>query len=70
MSLPNKDEMKGKYDQAKGKVKETVGRSINDKDMENEGSADRTKGQVRETFRKTKRQVGDAIKDLGDTIRK
>ena len=70
MSLPNKDEMEGKFDQAKGKVKETVGRTINDPNMENEGTADRTKGKVQEKFGEAKREVGDAVKDLGDKIRK
>jgi Uncharacterized protein conserved in bacteria len=70
MSLPNKDEMEGKFDKAKGKVKETVGRHINDRDMETEGAADQTKGNVKETYGKAKRQVGDAVKDLGDKIRK
>ena len=70
MSLPNRDEMEGKFDQAKGKVKETAGRALNDKDMENEGTADRAKGNVQETYGKAKRQVGDAVKDLGDKIRK
>jgi uncharacterized protein YjbJ (UPF0337 family) len=69
MSLPNKDEMKGKYDQAKGKVKETAGRAMNDRDLENKGKADQAKGNVQEKFGKAKRQVGDAVKDLGDKIR-
>jgi uncharacterized protein YjbJ (UPF0337 family) len=69
MSLPNKDEMEGKFDQAKGKVKETAGRTMNDRELENEGNADRAKGNVQETYGKGKRQVGDAVKDLGDKIR-
>ena len=69
MSLPNKDEMEGKYDQAKGKVKETVGRTLNDREMEDKGKTDQAKGNVKETYGKAKRQVGDAVKDLGDKIR-
>ena len=70
MSLPNKDEMEGKFDQAKGKIKETAGRALNDRDLKNEGSADRAKGNVQETYGNAKRKVGDAVKDLGDKIRK
>ena len=33
--------MAGKTDQVKGKVKETVGSLIGDKDLESEGKADR-----------------------------
>lgn len=69
MGLPNKDEVEGKFDQAKGAVKETVGRAVNDRELENEGAADRTGGKIQEGFGEAKRKVGDAIKDIGDKIR-
>jgi uncharacterized protein YjbJ (UPF0337 family) len=68
MSLPNRDEMEGKIDQAKGTVKENVGRAIGDRDMETEGAADRASGNVQEGYGETKRKVGDAIKDVGDAV--
>ena len=70
MSLPNRDEVKGKLDQAKGAVKENVGRAINDRDMEDEGIADRASGNVQEGYGETKRKVGDTIKDIGDAVRR
>ena len=70
MGLPNRDEVKGKLDQAKGSVKETVGRVTNDPDLEAEGEADRTKGKVREDFGTAKRKVGEAIEDIGRSVRK
>ena len=70
MGLPNKDELEGKFDQAKGKTKETVGRALNDRDLEDEGTADRTGGKVQEGFGKVKRKVGEAVEDLGESIRK
>lgn len=69
MGLPNKDEVEGKFDQAKGAVKETVGRATNDREMEDEGAADRAGGKVQEGFGEVKRKVGDAVKDIGDKIR-
>ena len=33
MGLPNRDEVEGKWDQAKGKTKETVGKAIDDKEL-------------------------------------
>ncbi len=33
MSLPNKDEVEGKLDQAKGAIKETVGNAVGNKDI-------------------------------------
>lgn len=70
MSLPNRDEVEGKMDQAKGAVKENVGRAIGDREMETEGAADRASGNVQEGYGETKRKVGDAIKDVGDAIGK
>ena len=64
----NRDEMEGKWDQTKGKVKENVGRTLNDRDMEQRGLEDRTKGNVQEGFGKVRRNVGEAIEDLGDKI--
>jgi uncharacterized protein YjbJ (UPF0337 family) len=68
MSLPNKDEVEGKWDQAKGKVKESVGRAIDDDELEAEGRADHAGGKVEEGFGKARRKVGDAIEDIGDAI--
>ena len=70
MGLPNKDEVEGKLDQAKGAVKENVGRAIDDKDMEAEGAADRAGGDVQEGFGTAKRKVGEAIENVGDAIKK
>jgi uncharacterized protein YjbJ (UPF0337 family) len=70
MSLPNKDEMEGKLDQAKGSVKETVGRAVGDDELETEGQADRAGGNIQEGFGTARRKVGDAIEDLGDAIKR
>ncbi len=68
MSLPNNDEVEGKLDQAKGAVKENVGRAIGDRDMETEGIADRAGGNVQEGYGEARRKTGDAIKDVGDAV--
>ena len=70
MGLPNKDEVEGKFDQAKGSVKESVGSAIGDREMEAEGEADQVKGDLQEGYGEAKRKVGDAIKDVGDAIRR
>ena len=70
MGLPNRDELEGKLDQAKGKVKEAIARATNDRDLQDEGNADRTGGKVQEGFGKVKRNVGEAIEDIGESIRK
>ncbi len=70
MGLPNKDEMDGKFDQAKGSVKEGVGRATGDADMEAEGRGEHAKGEIKEGFGEAKRKVSDAIKDVGDAVRR
>jgi uncharacterized protein YjbJ (UPF0337 family) len=68
VGLPNRDELEGKFDQAKGKAKETVGKVINDRDLEHQGEDDRAGGEVKEGFGKARRKVGEAIEDLGESI--
>ncbi|OLE51163.1 MAG: hypothetical protein AUG51_24300 [Acidobacteria bacterium 13_1_20CM_3_53_8] len=68
MGLPNKDEMEGKWDQAKGTVKENVGRAAGDREMESEGAADRAGGNLREGFGTARRKVGEAVEDMGEDI--
>jgi len=70
MGLPNRDEVEGKFDQAKGAVKENVGRAMNDRDLETEGAADRAGGNVQEGFGTAKRKVGEAVEDIGDAIKR
>jgi len=70
MGAPNSDEIEGKYEQAKGSVKEGVGRLTGDEDLEAEGSADKLKGDVQEGWGGAKRKVGDALEDVGDAIRR
>ena len=68
MGLPNRDEVEGKWDQAKGKTKETIGKAIDDEELEAEGSADRVKGNVKEGLGTARRKVGEAIEDVGDAV--
>ena len=68
MGLPNRDEVEGKWDQAKGKTKETIGNALNDDDLAAEGRADDAGGHVKEGFCKARRKVGEAIEDVGDAI--
>ncbi len=63
--MPNEDQVKGKWDQAKGTVKETVGRAIGDDDMESSGQTDQIKGNVREGYG----DVKDTVEDAADAVR-
>lgn len=70
MGLPNKSEVKGKIKKAKGAVEENIGHAVGNKKMEDRGAATRRKGNVQETVGKARRKVGDAMKDIGNTMRK
>jgi uncharacterized protein YjbJ (UPF0337 family) len=68
MGLPNSDEIEGKFDQAKGAVKDKVGEATGDRDLEAEGEADRASGNIQEGFGTARRKVGETIEDIGDKI--
>ena len=69
MSAPNEDEVEGKWEQAKGWVKDKTGEVTNDPELEAEGEAQNAAGDAQEGWGHTKRKVGDAIDDIGDAIR-
>jgi uncharacterized protein YjbJ (UPF0337 family) len=56
--MPDKDRIKGSAEQAKGKLKEGVGKLSGDRKLQGEGKADRLKGKVR-----------NAVGGLKDTLR-
>ena len=56
--MVNKDRIQGPAEQAKGKVKEVVGKVTGDSKLEDEGKADQLKGKVQ-----------NAIGGLNDALR-
>jgi uncharacterized protein YjbJ (UPF0337 family) len=68
MSIPNNDEMKGKWEQTKGWVKDKAGEVTGDRSLEAEGEAQRVEGEGQETWGKFKRGVGDAVGSVGEAI--
>jgi uncharacterized protein YjbJ (UPF0337 family) len=66
----NNDELKGKTDQVKGRAKQAWGDVTNDQNLHDEGVADEAAGTVEEGFGKGRRKVGEALKDLGNEIKK
>ncbi len=65
----NNDELNGKVDRLKGKIKEGVGNATNDEDLRGEGIADQAAGNVEEGFGKARRKVGDALHDVAHKIK-
>ncbi|WP_037908868.1 CsbD family protein [Actinacidiphila yeochonensis] len=60
--MSDKGRNTAKADQAKGKLKETVGRAVGNERMEAEGRGDQVKGDLR--------QAGEKAKDAAKHIRK
>lgn len=69
MGVPNKTEIRGKINKAKGAVKEKIGHAVGNRNIETEGAAARSKGSMQESAGKARRKVGDAVKGLGKSIR-
>jgi uncharacterized protein YjbJ (UPF0337 family) len=67
--MPNNDEIKGQFDQVKGKVKQGIGDATGDQELHDEGVVDQASGEVQEGFGTAKRKVGEAVKDLGNRIK-
>lgn len=57
----NKDQIKGRGNEAKGKVKEVVGRAVGNKEMETKGAVEKTKGKVQSAYGDVKEDIKDAI---------
>lgn len=56
----SKENIKGKFNEAKGEVKQAVGNATDNQRLVNEGAADKAKGKVQQVAGHTK----DAIRDV------
>ena len=66
----NRDELDGKGDQLKGKLKQAAGDLTDNDRLHDEGVADEAAGDVQEGFGRGRRKVGEAIEDLGDKLKR
>ena len=68
--LMNRDELEGRKEQLKGKIKQAAGDLSDNERLHDEGVADEAVGDVQEAFGKGRRKVGEALDDLGDKLKK
>jgi uncharacterized protein YjbJ (UPF0337 family) len=66
----NRDELDGKVDRMKGKVKQATGDLTDNERLHDEGVADEAAGNVQEGFGRGRRKVGEAIEDLGEKLKR
>ena len=65
----NRDELEGKKENLKGRVKEAAGVLTGNKDLEVEGGDERAGGAAQEELGQARRKVGEAIEDLGKKVK-
>jgi len=53
----NKDQIKGRVDEAAGKVKKATGKVLNDEELKDKGRAEEVAGKVRATYGDVKEDV-------------
>ena len=68
MAIFNNDEVEGKVDKTKGKIKDKVGEFTGDREMEAEGEAEHAKGHAKEGWGKVKRGVSNTLEGIADAI--
>jgi uncharacterized protein YjbJ (UPF0337 family) len=66
----NRDELEGKAEALKGKIKQAAGDLSDDPDLHDEGVADEVAGKTQDTVGRVRRKVGEVIEDVGDAIKK
>ena len=66
----NRNEVRGKARQLKGRVKEAAGVVTGNRHLENEGAAERTGGEIEAGLGKARRKVGTALAELGKTFKR
>ncbi len=65
----NRDEVKGKAQTLKGKVKQGIGRAVDDSKLRGKGTVDEAAGRTQETFGRARRKAGEAVKGVGDALK-
>lgn len=60
--MPHKDEIKGVAKQARGHLKDAIGKATGDEKLRADGAADKVEGKVQEAAGKVKQAARDALK--------
>ena len=66
----NKNEVQGKAKIAKGRTKQAEGALTGNPRLEREGAAEQTDGVIEADFGKARRKVGEALTEIGESIKK
>lgn len=58
----------GKYDEAKGRVKQAAGDLTDDRSLKNEGRADRAAGKAKDKIGRLRHKAEDAVDAIRDKV--
>ena len=64
----NKDQVEGKWNKAKGALKEKAGAILDDEKLESEGAAENSAGVIQEGYGKARNALGETVKNIGKKI--
>lgn len=63
-----KEQVTGKADELKGKMKQGIGKATNNPNLQGEGVVDETKGKVKEAYGDVKNAIKHADKKAGSDV--
>ena len=66
----NRDEIEGKAEALKGKIKQAAGDLTDDEQLKEEGQVDEAAGKAQDAVGYGRRKVGEAVEKIGDAIKK
>ena len=66
----NNDELDGKADQIKGRVKKGIGDLTDNDRLRDEGAVDEAAGDIKEGVGKARRKIGEAVEDVGEKFKR
>jgi len=66
----NKDQVKGRVEQAKGAVKSATGKAVGNRNLQAEGEVDKLGGKAQATYGDVKEDAKDAAKDVANDVQK
>jgi uncharacterized protein YjbJ (UPF0337 family) len=66
----NRDELEGKAEALKGKMKQAAGDLTDDERLREEGIADEAAGDTQDAIGRGRRKAGEFIEDIGKSIKR
>ncbi len=65
----NRDEMEGKAEALKGKIKQAAGDLTDNERLKNEGEVDEAAGDTQDAIGRGRRKAGEFIEDIGEKLK-